>query len=300
MSGTSLLSRPVSEATADSRCKSAFSSCQMDGLSEEERVHQLLNMSPSQMTADLRMPLNLVVDSELPIASHTYEAAVSGAWELPALKYCESMMIGDCQSDGGILGLALKKDGVGVRFCDFVSEGLGHDAGKQLLETYEVSADLRDDVAMSKVLEVLNDIDFYVPTITYSEYLSSKGMPTYVYRFNEPNPWEGPWKGQASHILDISFLFQLFNDFLEKSQQQLAETFARDVLNFISGKVPWQAWENKRRVARCYGPEGQVSDVEDVAEKTGRRKALFDLAEKVDGGLDRLSEVLNGFLQLPG
>lgn len=300
MSGTSLLSRPISEATADSMCKSAFSFCQMGDLSAEEKVKKLLDMSLSQMSSDLRIPLNLIVDAELPIASHTYEAMSSGTLNLPALKYCESIMIGDCQFDGGILGLALQKENVGARFSDSILKGLGHDAGNKLLETYEISADLPDEVAMSKVLEVLNDIDFYVPTVAYSEYLSSKGLQTYVYRFNEPNPWEGQWKGRASHILDISFLFQLFNDFLEIPQKDMAESFAKDILNFVSGKAPWQAWENQKRVARCYGPEGQIYDVEDIAEKTGRRKALFDLAKNVDGGLDRLSEVLNGFLHNSG
>ena len=67
-----------------------------------------------------------------------------------------------------------------------------------------------------KILELANDLNFYIPTLTLNSNLS-RHMKTYTYRFNEPNPWDGPWKGYTTHALDIVFLSQNFNEFLDET-----------------------------------------------------------------------------------
>ena len=171
---------------------------------------------------------------------------------------------------------------------------------EKLLNGYNITSDLEDDTAFERVLQTLNDIGFYAPTLAFAEGLSSR-MKTYVYRFNEPNPWAGPWQGRTNHILDTAFLFQNFNEFLDDAQQSTAEAFAVSVFKFVTGEAPWKASRNEGhgKVAMVMGPHGKGEVVEDVPGETGRRAILLDLAEEVEGGMDRLGEVLNGFLRGP-
>ncbi|CAJ2500435.1 Uu.00g032880.m01.CDS01 [Anthostomella pinea] len=169
----------------------------------------------------------------------------------------------------------------------------------RLLQGYGINPDLDDDTASTKVLEVLNDVGFYTPTVAYAEGMASKGVKTFIYRFNEGNPWDGPWKGRANHILDVAFLFQNFNAYLEKPQRQLAEAWAEDVFKFCYGQSPWDEWKGDQRVAKVLGPEGRAEVVVDGPGENGRSKVLWELAEMDAGGMDHLSKVLNDFLRGP-
>src|SRR5882724_11559116 len=81
-----------------------------------------------------------------------------------------------------------------------------------LLASYGITASMAHDDALQAILNFITDIGFLAPTLTYA-----RGWPgkSYVYCFNERNPWEGRFKGHASHILDVAFLFQNFNDALD-------------------------------------------------------------------------------------
>jgi len=154
------------------------------------------------------------------------------------------------------------------------------------------------------MLELANDIGWYAPTVAYAENFSAPAnggtQNAYVYRFNEPNPWDGPWKGHANHILDVAFLFQNFNGYLSGEQKSTAEAFAEDVFDFCYGKPGWNAWESGKKAARVYGPNGKIEALEDEPEKVGRRKALFELAGMIGtDGLDALADAFNSFLKAP-
>lgn len=140
----------------------------------------------------------------------------------------------------------------------------------------------------------MTDIAFLAPALTYARSWSSRA---YLYFFNEPNPWAGPWKGKATHILDVAFLFQNYNDFLEPGQRKAAEKFAEDVVLFMNGTEPWKPYgaESGARVyGQSEGDEMEVGymDVED--EKSGRRSTIFEVARIV--GLDAISGAFDSFL----
>ncbi|KAK4961231.1 hypothetical protein LTR10_001721 [Elasticomyces elasticus] len=227
-----------------------------------------------------------VADEQLPITGHSFADFKTENVENAGTSWCEAMMIGDCGFDGNIQGLRLghRKKGIGKAFCDAIHKSFG----------YGFSAHTDDEMAFEKVLQTSNAIGFYAPTIAYAEGL---GMKTYMYRFNEINPWPGPWQGRATHILDIAFLFQNYNDHLD-DQLRTADAFAYAVFEFVHGKEPWEAWDGgEGKVAWVLGPDGTSRTMEDVPAKTGRRPTLLDLADEVEGGLDWLAEVLNGFLR---
>jgi carboxylesterase type B len=162
---------------------------------------------------------------------------------------------------------------------------------ERIFSAYELSPSTPDDEAFEKVLRVANDFNFFLPTLALAHNVSAAGMKTYVYRFNELNPWDGQWKGHATHILDITFLLQNFNGFLDEKQRSVAEEFGRDVIGFVNGKAPWQEW----RRAKVLGPEGRMEVVDDVPDLVGRRDVMLKLGEEV--GADVLSGAFDKFLK---
>lgn len=93
----------------------------------------------------------------------------------------------------------------------------------------------------------------------------------YVYYFNEGNPWDGPWKNRASHILDLAYLFQNFREFLTPTQQAVGLAFAEDIFKFCHGISPWPVTGETTTgfTARTYGPSAQDRTAGQVTEPYG-------------------------------
>jgi carboxylesterase type B len=158
-----------------------------------------------------------------------------------------------------------------------------------------------DEDAYPSILNFINDALFFTPVLTFAQ--GWKG-PTYVYHFNEGNPWEGPWQGRSNHILDLAYFFQNFRESLSPSQQAVATAFAEDFFKFCHGQAPWPAITpgtvTNGFAARCYGPSSEgitVGTVDRVfGEKSQRRSNFFDVADKV--GPDDLAKVFNVFMSM--
>jgi hypothetical protein len=182
--------------------------------------------------------------------------------------------------------------GVAKTFCNVVHKTPG-DAGEKLLQAYDINPNLSDDEGLYKILKFSTDINFFAPAIAIAKSWPGK---SFVYHFNEPNPWDGMWKGEAGHVLDVAYLFQNYNDFLDEAQRQVAVTFAGDFIKFMNGKSAWATFRSKEG-AQVYGPSGKglTSEfVEGVAtEKSGRQRIIYELAEDV--GLDALAGSWSAF-----
>lgn len=76
---------------------------------------------------------------------------------------------------------------------------------------------------------------FAVAAREFAREWSLAGLEAFLCRFNCPNPWDGAWKGHATHILDLAFLLLNYNQYLSKGQQQAAERFADDVIACARG-----------------------------------------------------------------
>lgn len=185
-----------------------------------------------------------------------------------------------------------RKAGIAQAFVTFISASLSESTAASLLSSYGVASSTADEEAFTKILEFANDISFYAPTLAFAQGMQSS-MPVYVYRFNEPNTWPGPWQGRASHIHDLVFLLQNFNQFMSDDQRKLAEGFADSVIDFVNNKAPWQPWTIDESAAKVLkvGSEGVAKD---VPEQTERRSTVLHLADEV--GFDALKNAFTRFL----
>ena len=165
---------------------------------------------------------------------------------------------------------------------------------KALLEGYHITTDIPDEEAMHNILKVITDVSFYAPTLTIAH---AWPKSTFVYHFNEKNPWDGPFKGEASHVLDIAFLFQNYNEKLDAAQASSGMQFAVDFVSFVNGEDPYPLHDLQHGGAQVYGipSPGNVNFVKSTdAKDYGRRNLVWQLESQI--GLDRLAMAMDMFI----
>ncbi|KAJ5831956.1 hypothetical protein N7474_000267 [Penicillium riverlandense] len=94
----------------------------------------------------------------------------------------------------------------------------------RILNAYGITEDTPDETATSSILNYINGIALFAPTLSFAR---GWFFSAFVYYFNEGNPWEGPMKGRANHILDRAYLFQNFREFLTLAQSGSGNRFCR-------------------------------------------------------------------------
>lgn len=171
----------------------------------------------------------------------------------------------------------------------------------QILEAYGLSATTPDAEAWPRVLEFLNDVHFHAAVLAYASGWPEDGT-AYVYYFNETNPFDGPFKGQSTHILDLAYFYQNYNDFLTPDQQEVARAFAEDLLKFVSGKAPWELCKGVEEGfrARVFGPSSKKQTRRVIKDAFGgdsqRRSVLPQLVQQKGVKWDELAGVFAVFL----
>lgn len=109
-------------------------------------------------------------------------------------------------------------------------------------------------------------------------------------------------KQRESHLLDIVYLFQNFQEFLTIEQQALGRHMATDFLKFCHGQSPWVPVQSndfeKGFHARVYGSReeynGELRDINyPFVKEADRRGTLWDCASAAS--LDKLLAVFHSF-----
>lgn len=191
------------------------------------------------------------------------------------------------------------KPGCAKKFVAAMTTVVSSPTAQQLLEEYGVVEDMPDDEGFSQILNFINDVLFFAPVLSFARGWAGNA---YVYYFNEENPWDGPWRGRASHILDLAYLFQNYREFLTPAQQSVGTAFAEDIFKFCHGVAPWPAVAGipDGFAARTYGPS-RGQPVGQVEQPYGggslRRPIPFDYTDKVT--LDELARVVDVFRTTP-
>lgn len=164
-----------------------------------------------------------------------------------------------------------------------------------------------DEGAFMNFLNFVNDIGYYGGTTSFArgwpnstESKLKSDSKIFTFFFNEPNPWPGPYQGLATHVLDVVFLFQNYNDKLPPKQRAAAEGFGLDLMRFVAGQTPWEANQPGHRSAKVFGPstrDGTTPTTKLIADsespESGRRMAILELGKEV--GFDKLAEAFGRF-----
>ncbi|KEF52123.1 uncharacterized protein A1O9_11749 [Exophiala aquamarina CBS 119918] len=302
--GSFLLVGPFSYETYEGIYQQVLSVLGIDKLEPDERVNQLLSLPLDDVIA--RLPPSIAflpaIDGEIVPTRPTYDAVSRQEdQELPGKKWLDGFMIGDSQFDASTLGAIMGhlKTDARKRFTASLKTSLAKNlqAADSVLEAYGfnspplASAAEDDEVAFKNYLHFVNDVGYYAATVSFA-----RGWPEHkllTFAFNEPNPWPGLFTGEATHVLDVVFLFQNYNDKLSPAQKKAAESFGLDFARFIAGQQPWPAYSTAKKNAKVFGPSVQgpeavakiISDNE--SREIGRRTRILEIGKEI--GFDALA-----------
>jgi len=199
------------------------------------------------------------------------------------------------------MGIDAKNPGIAAKFIESAKKTLKSypDTADALLDAYNISPSTNDEEAVVSILRFATDISFYAPGRAFAQgWPKTKDSKFFLYHFNEGNPWDGRFKGESGHILDVAFLFQNFNEKLNKKQRAVARRYGEDFIEFVNGGEPWPPVQSRDRLgARVYGPSdaditAKYVESGDPAE-VGRRPHVLKLGE--EAGFDNLLAVFQNF-----
>ncbi|RJE26204.1 Carboxylesterase [Aspergillus sclerotialis] len=303
MSGTYFLTEPQPYEMHEQNYQKAMEALGLSNATADERLRVLLETPGQELIS--KIPPSVIsapaIDGDVVLSVATHAETSDKNSNVPKGKaWCKELMIGDAQMDASIMPLFMShlKEGCGNNFVAAINKVLANvpTSAQQILESYGIKEDMPDEEAFSAILNYSNDISSFIPVLSFAEGWPGKA---YVYYFNEGNPWEGPCKNKASHILDLAYLFQNFREFMTPAQQSVATAFAKDVFKFCHGVVPWPAVTGIQDgfTARTYGPSSNEPTVGQVKQAYGReskrRTILCDNTDQVPQ--DDLAEVLSVF-----
>lgn len=184
-----------------------------------------------------------------------------------------------------------RRQGLATSFARSIHSSLQDHPGaaSRLLQCYSITPELDDQSALLRLLRFGSDIGHQAAARTLAE---SFPGDVFLLEFSEPNPWDGPFTGHSTHILDISFLLQNFNEHLDSTQRTSAERFAQDVIMFVHGQQPWKPFSQSKGASRLEG--GRRRYFEGPEATTKRFRELLEIGKLV--GLDTLFGLWVGFV----
>ncbi|KAL1887618.1 hypothetical protein Sste5346_010119 [Sporothrix stenoceras] len=225
-----------------------------------------------------------IIRKEVTLAS----LADQSASVFPGANHVESILVVNSKLDASIMaysGLMQRKKGIAAAFRASLAKTLdGYSAAvTAIVDHYKLgessTADEDDEEAVQNILVYINDVAFSLPAVELAANFPQK---SYFLAFNEKNPWEGLFKGEASHILDVAFLFQNFNDQLSPEQRKAAEQFGKDVISFVSGDEIWPAFNKTQHTMAVY-EDGKSKIIEPPSEEeAGRNPFVFTVTTGTD------------------
>lgn len=222
-------------------------------LSNEDQVAALIDSPPEDIVSKvpLSTPLGPVIESNHLPSFQSIEDCLVSSQRKPLL------MIGSTDFDAvvfEVLGLFTDREegSVAQEFITCLTgtiPEMHRVKVRRLLDLYGISESDSDDESREKILQFGTDLKYFASSKHYATFWPA---PSWLYYFNESNPWNGPHQGRSAHCLDIAYLFLNYHGVMNESQKETAMDFARDVINFATGEAPWSEFHSSGDI-RVYG-----------------------------------------------
>lgn len=316
--GGSPLIQPLPRGVAEIAYGIVTAALGLDMLQPADQVKSLLEIPATELSSKLSgvpFPLSAVVDDDIVKATPTYSGLANPdklEALFPGMNGCKTILMGDGQLDGMIMAitaLANRPDNLNTSLKKSLETVLAGDSSKvdAVLQAYGID-ETKDD--KMPVIHFVNDIIFAQGAKATAQAWAATeprlGTKAYLAHFNMPNPWDGPWKGYATHALDTAILLGNYSESLGEGQKACAEKMAGDFLSLVYGKEPFPPYsgaEDGKAMVYFAGPDNKedvshvVSDSDE--SNTGRRGFLDDIAAGDAAVLDKLLGAFGLLVQGP-
>ncbi|KAF2707444.1 alpha/beta-hydrolase [Pleomassaria siparia CBS 279.74] len=301
MSGTPVMLKPLPLPVTEMAYGMIIKELGLENASVAERIERLLTIDPDELVTKtpFTVPLVPFIDGDIVPFATTFEGLNSATSTVPGFKWCTELMIGDSKHDGTVdafKGISARKAGIASAFRISLTKNLSRPtAAEAILKAYDITTSNSDDTALKNILAFANDIAYYAPAQAFAR---SWPGNAYYYHFDEPNPWDGAFKGYATHLLDAAFLFQGYNEKMSPETREVAISLAKDFVKFANGEVPWRQFDKEKGGLKRFGPSETVAStyVEGNSWGEGRRDTLFKLKKEGVIDLDELSKAWDAFI----
>ncbi|KAH7169404.1 Alpha/Beta hydrolase protein [Fusarium sp. MPI-SDFR-AT-0072] len=285
LSGNNLAVPSSTKQVAQDAYKAVLQCLGIDStLSSKDQLEALVAISPEDILSKvpLSIPLSPVVETDQLLSFQLVETQLPSSLRRPPL------MIGSTDFDAvvfEVLGLFADRDpGLAQGFARSLMKAIPeehHAKLESLLSLYGIPEVETDDQTRIKILQFGTDLKYFATSKHYAAFWPSQ---SWLYYFNESNPWDGPHKGRSAHCLDIGYLFLNYNHVMNDSQKETATRFARDVIGFTNGDAPWGGFHSTKEI-KLYGSN-------EAKQRTGQ-KATAGPSQEVQAlwseiGLDNL------------
>ncbi|KAF4498467.1 Para-nitrobenzyl esterase [Fusarium agapanthi] len=262
-------------------------------LSSQDQQAALIAVSPEEMLSKIPMsvPLQPVVETDQLPSFRSIEA------HLPSAQHRPPLMIGSTDFDAvvfEVLGLFSDRDpGLAQGFTISLIKAIPeehHARLNSLLSLYGIPETENDDEARIKILQFGTDLKYFATSRHYANLWPSQ---SWLYYFNESNPWDGPHKGRSAHCLDIAYLFLNYNHVIDDSQRKTATDFTRDVISFTNMEEPWAEFHDSKDL-RVYGAVAESQESGDsLKTMAGPSEEVQRLWSEI--GLDNLTRAWGAY-----
>ncbi|RBQ72556.1 hypothetical protein FVER14953_13281 [Fusarium verticillioides] len=262
-------------------------------LSSDDQLAALIAASPEDMLSKIPMsvPLQPVIETDQLPSFRSLEI------HLPSAQHRPPLMIGSTDFDAvvfEVLGLFADRDpGLAQGFARSLIKAIPeehHARLNSLLSLYGIPETENDDEARIKILQFGTDLKYFATSRHYANLWPSQ---SWLYYFNEANPWDGPHRGRSAHCLDIAYLFLNFNHVMDDSQKKTATDFARDMISFTNMEEPWAEFHASKDL-RVYGARAVSQESGDKLKTTaGPSEEVQRLWSEI--GLDNLAQAWSAY-----
>ncbi|KAG9196195.1 hypothetical protein G6011_01316 [Alternaria panax] len=216
-------------------------------------------------------------------------------------KPVEAQIIGSTTYDGGISYNMMRGDANrknhAEAFRRIALDVLFSGRGAELMDIYGIEGVVDDADALQRICLFESDIGFFAAALSIAE--SGLIKDTYFHIFDLPNPFPGPIRERgafATHTFDIvTLLGGVHEDRLPSHYRPVIAQWRDFILDFVARGTPpcarFVGGDGERR-GFMVGEQGvgEVGSEAWMENDEGRRRRLFDLAQRIDAdtGLDVL------------
>lgn len=333
--GGNPLIQPLPLPVADAAFAGATAALGLADRPPAEQVQALLALPAETLAAKLAavpLPLNAYHDGDVVKSVPSY-ASLARPADFAALfpgagTWCKTALLGDSQQDGMVMDVTVfshRPDNLHETLVKSLAAVFGADSDAlvtPVTKAYGIDPSAwpqggdkkPDQKDKLPVIHFINDVLFAQGAKAAARAWSAAAaannnteQKAFLWHFNLPNPWDGPWKGHASHALDIVVLLGTYNAFLGPGQKACAEKLADDFLSLAHDQAPFPPLQSGDEAAKVYyaAVDGQEDESKvvvlgqgaEASQATRRRAVLEEVAAGNPEVLDKFLAAFGLFMQ---
>jgi carboxylesterase type B len=288
MSGETTLRKPRNKWWHQHMYQDQASYLGLSQIDTENLKTKLLNDEAEELAQQLPLAQNFCgyVDGSWLEAEVTLETLADAEQVAHKPVWCKELVVGDTAHDGTIYKARILDHPQVLDRLKAACENYLSDAEtERLLTAYELSKSNSPERRENLLRVLVSELRFYLPTRAVYKGWRSTSPPRLAskYHFHTPNPFEGIWKGLASHELDVTYLLQNFNDLLDEKNRKIAEDMADHFIEYANG----EGWAREGKSIMFDG-DGTI-EVDEAVYDELYRGGRGDILENI--GMKRLWKV---------